>query len=364
MKRAFKIGLAAVAAAAVLVLMAWVVQMRLGSVNMLAPGQPPATGGKLPVISTTMPAIGGIAEWINSGPLTPADFKGKVVLVDFWTYSCINCLRELPNVVAWDEKYRADGLLVIGVHTPEFAFEKDASNVRAAVARLGIKFPVAMDNDYVTWNNFGNSYWPAAYLFDAQGRLRLTHFGEGEYAQTEQRIRELLAEAGAAPAQPAAPAPANVDFSRIGSPETYIGYNREDSLGSPEPLLQDQPQKYSVPGSPVLNTFYLGGTWQVGSEYATLQGAPGELVMRYSASNANLVMGSPQPMRAEVQLDGAPVPAGSRGPDLIEDSGRTYVEVGSYKMYDLIDAKGVYGAHTLRVLFPATGAQVYVFTFG
>ncbi len=364
MKRAYKIGLAALVAGGILILLAWVVEMRLGPGGLPLAGQTAAPGGKLPVISTVMPPISGVAEWINSGPLTAADLKGKVVLVDFWTYSCVNCLRELPVVVMWDEKYRADGLVVIGVHTPEFAFEKDPANVRAAVDRLGIKFPVAMDNDYATWNSFGNSYWPAAYLFDAQGRLRLTHFGEGDYEKTEQSIRGLLAEAGAKPSQPAASITPTADFGKIGTPETYIGYVREDALSSPELLLQDKPQRYSVPTMPAMNDLYLGGVWQVGPEFATLADAPGEVVIRYSASNANLVMGAPQPVRAEVLLDGQPVPAAARGSDLIEAGGRTYADVGGYKMYDLIDAKGNYGDHVLRVVFPTAGVQTYVFTFG
>ncbi|HTM67728.1 MAG TPA: thioredoxin family protein [Candidatus Binatia bacterium] len=382
-KRNFLIG---AAAAAVLVIMAAVVNLRLQGLQMplgeLANMNAPAFGTPdqltkrvmdaggaeakvLPVLAQAMPEFKGIKAWINSGPLTPADLKGKVVLVDFWTYSCINCIRSLPYVTSWHEKYKDKGFTVIGVHTPEFAFEKIESNVRDAVARNKITYPVAMDNDYGTWNAYGNQYWPAHYLFDVDGRLRHVHFGEGEYDETERDIQLLLEEAGKKVGGGMTEVPSTTDFSRIGTPETYVGYGRGDLFGSPEALKKDEPQNYVAPPDPPEGSFYLFGTWRVEEERAVFVGDTGGIAYRYQASNANLVMGAPGgKVRAEVTLDGAPVPAGLRGADVFEVDGRTYVDVSGQRLYSLIDAQGDYDSRTLRIKFLAPRVEAYAFTFG
>ena len=381
--------LIAVSVAAALVMMAWIVNLRLGdtpmpfreAVNMNAAfgtpadlsrrtfgsrsGEDQGSAGSLPVLAESMPEFIGIKSWLNSAPLTPADLKGKVVLIDFWTYSCINCIRTLPYVTSWHEKYKDKGFTVIGVHTPEFAFEKIENNVRDAIKRYAVTYPVPLDNDYGTWNSYGNRYWPAHYLFDAEGRLRYTHFGEGKYDETERNIRSLLEEAGTKTAMPVTDLPSSVDFGKVGTHETYLGYGREEYFGGPERVLRDLPRTYSAPAEPELNVFYLSGSWTIEAERAVLDGATGAIIYRYRASNANLVMGAAQGrIRAEVTLDGVPVPAGMRGADLVEKDGKTYVEVMDERLYDLIDARGDYGTRLLRIEFLDAGAQVYAFTFG
>jgi len=353
---------------AVLAAMALTVQTRLGRQSLPRPAAQPAqrtADNTLPVLSESVPEFSGIAEWINSAPLTPAGLKGKVVLVDFWTYSCINCIRALPAVIALDKLYRRAGLQVVGIHTPEFAFEKEPANVRQAVARFGIEYPVALDNGYGTWNNFANNYWPAQYLFDVRGRLRYTSIGEGHAAETTKAVQELLAEAGLAVEKEVALPETNFDPSRIGTPETYIGYGRQQFLGNGEQPLRDQPQYFQAPDRAEYNLFYLDGTWQVEAGQAVLKGSPGRILYRYKASNANLVMGAPGGgIRAEVRLDGQPVPAGLRGADVRPDDGRTYVLVAEQRLYSLIDAQGDYAEHLLEIIFPAPGVEAYAFTFG
>ncbi|HTK04979.1 MAG TPA: thioredoxin family protein [Candidatus Eisenbacteria bacterium] len=383
-KKSFVIG---AAAAAGLVIMAAIVNQRLGGVDMPLKGLEnmnassfgtpeqltkrvmDAEGGAnaevLPVLAQTMPEFTDIKAWLNSPPLAAAGLKGKVVLVDFWTYSCINCIRTLPYVTSWHEKYKDKGFTVIGVHTPEFAFEKIESNVRDAIERHHITYPVAMDNDYGTWNAYNNQYWPAEYLFDAQGRLRHVNFGEGEYDVTERDIQLLLEEQGAKVDEGMTKVPSDVDFSQIGTPETYLGYGRAEYFGSPEPVKKDAPQTYSAPSAPRDGLFYLFGTWTIEEERAVLDAASGGIVYRYQASNANLVMGSAKgAVSAEVTLDGAPVPAGLRGADIVERDGKTYVEVSAERLYSLIDARGDYSTRTLRIRFLDAGVQAYAFTFG
>jgi thiol-disulfide isomerase/thioredoxin len=352
---------------------AWVVRTR--TAGQLNPASPFATGSSapsgssgLPVLSQSMPEFAGISAWINSDPLTAASLKGKVVLVDFWTYSCINCIRTLPYVTSWQGKYKDKGFTVIGVHTPEFAFEKEEANVREAVKRFNITYPVALDNDHGTWNAYGNEYWPAEYLFDAQGRLRHTSFGEGEYDKTEMAIQALLKEAGQDAAMPITQGSSTLDFSKIGSPESYLGYVRLQDFGSPEPIVRDAPGTYSIPKNPDLSRVYYGGSWTVESERA-LPGAGAKLVYRYSANDANLVMGNEsadgQALRVEATLDGAPIPEALRGADIqVDASGKTYLLVKDQRLYQLTDAKGKYGEHLLQLEFGVPGVAGYAFTFG
>ncbi len=367
-------AVAALAGLTALVLMAWIVNVRLGGEDMPAAPDARVSGtvadlskmAELPVIAAAMPPFAGVTSWLNSPPLTPESLKGKVVLVDFWTYSCINCIRTLPYVTSWYGKYEDKGLVVVGVHTPEFAFEKSEKNVAEATRRHGIGYPVALDNEYATWDAYDNSYWPAEYLFDAKGRLRYTHFGEGNYDVTEKHIQDLLAEAGADASVPVTDMPTTTDFSKIGTPETYIGYGRQEFLGSEEEVLRDRTQEYTSALSPDRNLFYLEGSWRVEAERAVLAKAPGEIVFRYLASNANLVMGPGigGKKRAIVTVDGAPVPQAMRGADVKDEGGYTMVTVDEERLYSLVDGKGAYEEHTLRIRFLDEGVEAYAFTFG
>lgn len=312
----------------------------------------------------------GATRWLNSPPLQLSELRGKVVLVDFWTYSCINCLRTLPYLNAWDEKYRAQGLVIIGVHAPEFAFEKDERNVRKAVAELGIKYPVAMDNDFAIWNAYQNEYWPAHYLIDAQGRVREQHFGEGKYAETEQAIRALLQEANGKGIvgdvalvnvrAEGATAASSGDYSR--SPETYLGYAKLARLASPEAVQKDVVQHYSAPVTLKRNEWALAGEWKVGEQRAQLQGQRGAISYRFYGRDLHLVLGtqSGQPVRYKVTLDGK-APAAAHGSDIDAQGLGTITE---QRLYQLIRLPGELGEHTFRIEFLDGGAEGYAFTFG
>jgi thiol-disulfide isomerase/thioredoxin len=241
------------------------------------------------------PSLDGAVAWLNSAPLTRESLKGKVVLIDFWTYSCINCLRAIPYVEAWSEKYKDDGLVVIGVHTPEFAFEKDQANVAKAVRDLKITYPVAIDSNYGIWKAFHNEYWPAHYFIDAEGMIRYHHFGEGEYDKPEEVIQQLLKEknanlkASGLVRVSASGAQAAADVDDIRSPETYIGYGRQENYVSPEKIKQDAPGLYTAPGRLDVNNWGLAGKWEVGSERAMLLAAPGRIIFRFHARDLHLV---------------------------------------------------------------------------
>jgi len=244
-----------------------------------------------------MPDLNGAVAWINSAPLTRDSLRGKVVLIDFWTYSCINCLRALPYIEAWAAKYKDAGLVVIGVHTPEFAFEKERANVEKAVRDLKVSYPVAIDSNYKIWQAFNNQYWPAHYFVDGKGRIRYHHFGEGEYDESERVIQQLLKENGATSL---AEGTTNVSGSgveaasrgeNVGSPETYIGYRRAENFASAEPLAQDSRKVYTPLPRLSLNQWALGGSWKVGAESAVLQASSGKVVFRFHARDLHLVLG-------------------------------------------------------------------------
>ena len=319
----------------------------------------------LPVVGQ-LPPLSGLGPWFNSQPLTNQQLKGKVVLIDFWTYSCINCLRTLPYLEAWDAKYRKDGLVIIGVHAPEFAFERDPANVAKAVHDLGIHYPVALDNKYVLWNALHNQYWPAHYFIDAQGRIRYFHHGEGEYAMSERVIRQLLAEAGHAPAggmaqERATGAEAAAAFNEIGSPETYIGYYRAERFVSPGGLLNDQPKTYaSAPLS--LNDWSFEGRW-VDNRQSARSLAPGaKISFRFHARDLHLVLGpaTGKPVRFRVTLDGQP-PQGDTGVDAKPDGSGI---VTGQRLYQLIRQKGPIRDRTFTIEFLDPGAEAFSFTFG
>jgi len=328
----------------------------------------PGDGPVLPVEGAA-PPLDGAVTWLNSPPLTPAQLKGKVVVVDFWTYSCINCLRAIPYVRAWAEKYKDQGLVVIGVHAPEFAFEKDVKNVRKAVADLKIGYPVAVDNDYAIWRAFGNQYWPAHYFIDAKGQVRHHHFGEGGYDQSERVIQQLLAEAGKAKGESglvavkATGAQAASDAKDVGSPETYVGYDRAENFASAGGAARDTRRVYALNGPLKRNAWGLAGDWTIGKEQATLNGAGGRIAYRFHARDLHLVLGPAvkgAKVRFRVTLDGKP-PGGDHGMDV--DAAGNGVITGQ-RLYQLVRQKGAIGDRTFEIQFLDAGVQAYAFTFG
>ena len=321
-------------------------------------------GGELPV-EGQLPALDGLGPWINSAPLTREELRGKVVVIDFWTYSCINCIRSIPYVRAWYETYKDDGLVVIGVHAPEFAFERSPDNVRKAVADLGIKYPVALDNNLVVWSALKNRYWPAHYFFDAQGRQRYHHFGEGRYEESEMVIRRLLAEAGRAPKAggmakaTAEGAEAAAALGSIGSPETYIGYRRADRFVSPGGQAHDAAKAYA--SAPLkLNDWSLEGNWTVGRQSATLNATPGAIAYSFHARDLHLVLGSAKPVRFRVTIDGK-APGADAGVDVKPDGTGVVQE---QRLYQLVRQKGDVRDRTFRIEFLDPGVEAFAFTFG
>ena len=338
-----------------------------GGPAMMMRAGPPVQAEALPV-EGTLPSLSGAVAWLNSPPLTADGLKGHVVLVDFWTYSCINCLRSIPYVRAWAEKYKYAGLVVIGVHAPEFAFEKTIANVRKAVADLQIAYPVAIDNDYAIWRGFNNQYWPAHYLIDAEGRIRHHSFGEGEYDATERAIRQLLAEAGktdlsAAPViVHAAGVQTQADMNEIRSPETYLGYDRAENFVSPGGSVGDVPHGYTA-ATPRLNEWALSGVWTIGAEHATLDAKDGGIIYRFHARDLHLVLGpAPDggPVRFRVTIDGAP-PGNSQGTDVDADGDGV---VTAQRLYQLIRQSGPIADRTFEIRFLDPGVQAFAFTFG
>jgi len=322
------------------------------------------------VVSNRMaPPLTGEIQWLNSPPLTEAMLRGKVVLVDFWTYSCINCLRTLPYLKAWYEKYRSQGLIIIGVHTPEFAFEKDQGNVERAIRDLGIAYPVVMDNQFAIWNAYKNEYWPAHYLIDAQGWIRQQHFGEGQYQETEQMIQALLKEAhqgqleisdelvqavGSGPTAPAS--------SMARSPETYLGYERQENLVSSSSIKRDAAKWYSAPGFLSPNRWTLSGKWQVSAEAIVLHASGGAISYRFYGRDLHLVMGSNNgmPVRFKVTLDGV-APGENHGTDIDAQGNGVIWE---QRLYQLIRQNDGTGEHLFRIEFLDEGAEAFAFTFG
>jgi cytochrome c biogenesis protein CcdA/thiol-disulfide isomerase/thioredoxin len=319
-------------------------------------------------IPETLPDLSGATGWIDSPPLAPDSLRGKVVLVDFWTYSCINCLRTLPYIKAWNAKYKDSGLIIIGVHTPEFPFEKDESNVRKAVQDLGITYPVAMDNDYRIWRNFHNEYWPAHYFIDATGRIRFHHFGEGNYDESEKWIRTLLEEANHRPLPDAATKVAATgteaapDSDDVQSPETYIGYTRTENFASPGGLNTDDPQLYRTPKLK-LNQWAFSGKWFDAAQIATSLNPGASISFRYHARDLHLVLGPTkdgEPVRFRVTLDGK-APGADHGVDTDADG---YGVVTENRLYQLLRQLGSVHDRTFRIEFLTPGVQAYSFTFG
>jgi cytochrome c biogenesis protein CcdA/thiol-disulfide isomerase/thioredoxin len=326
------------------------------------------TTSSLPV-EGQLPSLSGAVQWLNSAPLSAEQLKGKVVLVDFWTYSCINCLRTLPYVKAWADKYRDQGLVVIGVHAPEFAFERDVKNVSKAIGDLGINYPVAIDNDYKIWRAFDNQYWPAHYFADAKGQIRYHHFGEGAYDESERVIQQLLREAGNSQitsdlidanghgVQQAA------DINDVKSPETYLGFERAENFVSPGGAKGDRVASYSTPQPLALNSWGLDGQWNIGAERASLNAPNGRIVYRFHARDLHLVLGpgsDGKPVRFKVMIDGQ-APGDAHGMDVTADGSGTVTE---QRLYQLVRQPGDVADHTFSIEFSDPGVSAYAFTFG
>jgi thiol-disulfide isomerase/thioredoxin len=324
--------------------------------------------GSLPV-EGHLPGFDGATDWLNSSPLTAPDLQGKVVLTDFWTYTCINWLRTLAYVRAWADRYAAHGLVVVGVHTPEFPFERDVDNVRRAAKAMGVEYPIALDSDYAIWQAFANRYWPAVYIADAEGRIRHHHFGEGGYAECEMVVQRLLREAGhervADDVVPVAPDgfEAQADWADLASPETYLGYEQGRNLASPGRPALDEPHTYSAPAALNLNQWALAGDWAIERRACVLEQGEGSIAFRFHARDAHLVMGprargDSAPFR--VLVDGEP-PGAGHGLD-VDDQGAGKVD--EQRLYQLIRQPRSIADRTLEITFLAPGVEAYVFTFG
>jgi thiol-disulfide isomerase/thioredoxin len=316
-----------------------------------------------------LPTFGGATGWLNSPPLTPDGLRGKVVLVNFWTYTCINWLRQLPYVRAWAEKYAGPGLVVIGVHTPEFGFEHNLDNVRRAVADMRVGYPVAIDNDYAVWGAFDNHYWPALYVADAQGQIRHHHFGEGEYAQSEMVIQQLLADAGSAGfshdmvSVDARGIEAPADWASLRSPENYTGYERTENFASPGGILPGKPHAYTAPAELRRNQWAVSGDWTITEHAAALNEADGRIACRFHSRDLHMVLGPAAPgtsVRFRVVLDGQP-PGPAHGTDV---DGQGYGTVTQQRLHQLIRQPGPVTDRTFEITFLDPDAEAYAFTFG
>jgi thiol-disulfide isomerase/thioredoxin len=320
-------------------------------------------------IEGEFPSLGGATGWLNSPPLTAEGLRGKVVLVQVWTYTCINWLRTLPYVRAWAEKYKDQGLVVIGVHTPEFPFEKNLDNVRREAKDMGVDYPIAIDNDYAVWRALENQYWPALYFVDAKGNIRHHRFGEGDYEQSERVIQQLLAEAGSRGIGPglvsvdAQGAEAAADWGSLKSPENYVGYERGENFESPGGAARDQRHVYGAPAKLKLNHWALSGDWTVGKQATRLNQANGRITFRFHARDLHLVMGPAArgtSVRFRVLIDGQP-PGAAHGIDVDEQG---YGTVTDQRLYQLIRQPKPIADRQFEIEFLDPGVETFVFTFG
>jgi thiol-disulfide isomerase/thioredoxin len=317
----------------------------------------------------SMPPLDGATEWLNSAPLTTEGLRGKVVVVDFWTYTCINWLRTLPYIRAWAEKYREHGLVVIGVHTPEFPFEHDLENVQRAVQEMRITYPVVVDNDYAIWEAFDNHYWPALYLIDAEGSIRYQQFGEGDYEEAERNIQQQLTKAGVGGIDhglvevDAQGAEVAADWSHLASGETYLGHERTDGFASPGGAVVGEQTVYTAPERLARNEWALSGAWTIEPGLVALNAANGRIAYRFHARDLHLVMGPAKQgtsVRFRVRLDGQ-APGKAHGSDVDElDEG----VVREQRLYQLIRQRGRISDQLFEIDFLDSGVEAYVFTFG
>jgi Thioredoxin like C-terminal domain/AhpC/TSA family len=316
-----------------------------------------------------LPSFDGANAWLNSEPLTPAGLRGKVVLVEFCTFSCINWLRTVPYVRSWADRYADQGLVVIGAHTPEFQFEHDLEKIRSALEDMDVRFPIAVDNDYAVWRAFDNNYWPALYFADAEGKIRHHRYGEEDYERSERVIQQLLAEAGASGVEgeltsvEADGVYAPADWDDLGSPETYVGYARQSGFASPGGLVRDQPQVYEAPPRLDLNQWSLAGEWTVGDQPTELNEPGGRITHRFHARDVNLVMGAgggAGSVPFEVRIDGE-APGDAHGLDVDSEGNGVVAEE---RLYQLFRQPGNDADRTFEITFRDAGVQAYVFTFG
>jgi thiol-disulfide isomerase/thioredoxin len=319
------------------------------------------------LLDSRSPPLDGAKGWLNTTPLSADDLRGKVVLVEFWTYSCINWLRVQPYVRAWAEKYKDHGLVVVGVHTPEFGFEKNVDNIKWALKNLDVTYPVAIDSNYEIWRAFDNNYWPALYFIDAEGRIRHRQFGEGAYEQSEAVIQEMLIDAGKSGFDRApvsitgSGVEAPADWETLGTPETYAGYGRADSFAGK--LIRDAAAEYSVPQLLLLNHWALSGRWKAGREAAIMEAAGGRIVHRFRARDLHLIMGPATPgasVRFRVRIDGVP-PGAAHGLDIDAEGNGTLKE---HRLYQLIRQPGAIKDRQFEIEFLDPGAEAFSFTFG
>jgi thiol-disulfide isomerase/thioredoxin len=316
-----------------------------------------------------LPSFEGATGWLNSEPLTPEGLRGRVVAVQFWTYTCVNWLRTLPYVRGWAAKYQDQGLTVIGVHTPEFGFERNVENVIAAARDMRVDYPVALDSDYAVWRAFANQFWPALYIADEQGRIRYHHFGEGEYAMSEMAVQQLLREAGKEAFDPALvsvdPQGTEVaaDWSNVRTPETYLGYGRADGFASPDGERFDESHNYPEPSQLSLNQWAPSGVWTLAEHAAVLDEAPGRIAIGFHARDVNLVMGPAArglSVAFRVLVDGQ-TPGAAHGIDVDEQGNGT---VGEQRMYQLIRQPMPIADRQFEIEFLGPGVEAYSFTFG
>jgi thiol-disulfide isomerase/thioredoxin len=332
--------------------------------SVTASEEPPSIIGSSP-----LSGLSDATGWINSAPLKAKQLKGKVVLIDFWDYSCINCIRAIPYIRAWADKYKDSGLVVIGVHTPEFDVEKQMANVQKAVRKFDITYPVAVDSDYAIWKAFHNEYWPAHYFIDVKGKVRFEHFGEGEYEQSEKWIQELLKEANAKPMTEGAVSVhgegvmAASDAKEVRSPETYIGYARAAHFMSPGGFKEDAEKTYALPDQLSPNSWALSGSWIDHRQVAVLQTQGGRIAFRFYARDLHLVLGPSEdgkPIHFHVTIDGHP-PGENHGVDTDNDGNGV---VTDHRLYQLIRQQGAISGHVFAIEFDDPGVQAFSFTFG
>jgi thiol-disulfide isomerase/thioredoxin len=309
-----------------------------------------------------LPSFAGATGWLNSEPLGPAELGGRVVLVNFWTWTCINWLRQEPYVRAWSQAYRDDGLTVIGVHTPEFSFEHDIDGVRRATKERAIDYPVVVDNDYEVWSAFANHYWPALYFADRQGVIRDHHFGEGRYEKLERAIQQLLGIEREPVFVDGQGVEAAADWHNLRTPETYLGYSRSGQFGSPPGAMPDHSRVYTLPEGLRLSHWALAGEWTIRPEYVVLDQAGGSITFRFHARDAHLVLsrGAPEPIPFRVRLDGE-APGRSHGVDIDEDGNGV---LRDDRMYQLVRQHDAVRDRTLEITFRQPGAKAHSFTFG
>ncbi len=309
-----------------------------------------------------MPSLGGATEWLNSEPLGPAELRGRVILVNFWTLTCINWLRQEPYVRAWSRAYRDDGLIVIGVHSPEFSFEHEVDAVRRATKERAIDYPVAVDNDFEVWSGFANHFWPALYFVDAAGVIRDDHFGEGRYEQSELVIQRLMGVERELVAVEGLGVEASADWDNLGTPETYLGYGRSHGFASPNGAARDERRLYEIPGRLPPNHWGLAGEWTIGRENVVAEEAGGSIAFRFGARDAHLVLssGAREPISFRVLLDGE-APGPSHGVD-VDEAGNGVLRDG--RLYQLVREHDAVRERTLEIEFLEPGAEAYAFTFG